>query len=275
MNEFANKLIHLIKKILKYLFGKEHLARTFWSVVVTLAFFFFGIWYNEGKEPSRVYVTNTSDLRDTIVLRIEGQANSPNKILEDRIEQLVRDVGSLRRYMSRSGPQTTSSPLDRLEPRPLSTFGNTPGQKESIKMVKVPLAVEPNRAQIKIPKFQLPSRVKGYTEGKLSSFAKLTLPKTQYHDDEEIQFTIELLDPTILGKISPLIVDVLRKDAEYRYTLLYNQQFVLQPTNNLVSLIADFGVGKFILQAGFYLVDEVDQEYPPLYRTQIEIEVKK
>lgn len=173
-----------------------------------------------------MYVTNTPELSDTIVLRIEGQANNPNKILEDRT-------------------------------------------------VKIPHVVEPAKVQIKIPKFQLPSVVKGYTEGKLSSFAKMSLPKTEYHNYEEIQFTFKLLDPTMLGKISPLIVDVLRKDAEYQYTLFYNQQFVLQPNDNLVILIADFGVGKFILQVGFYLVDELNQEYPHLYRTQTEIVVKE
>lgn len=41
MNNIATRLIHLFKEALRCLFGKEHLARTFWSLAVALAIFFF------------------------------------------------------------------------------------------------------------------------------------------------------------------------------------------------------------------------------------------
>lgn len=257
-----------MRNVLRYFFGKEHLTRTIWGVVLIFAGYFINTLLSAGKQPARVFVTNAPALRDTVVLSMEtGRGNTANE-LQATVRELAGEVKALRHSMSLV-PARSNSTLSRMRPQPLTS--TSPANPQPIKLTFIP---EVTQAPFKIPKYQLPKVVQGYTQGKLSSFAKMSLPETDFKEGQEISFTLELLDPTMLTKITPLFVSVLRKESENNYTLLYDQQFVLQKGKNLVTLLADFGTGRFVLTVGFYLSSGVDQKYPTFYQSQSGIVVK-
>jgi hypothetical protein len=274
MKIVLDKIKYFIKKTLKFFFAPEHLVRTFWSIVVALIFFIIGILYNSNKEPSKVFITNTPELKDTLVLRIEGNSLEPNFFLDKRMQQIANEISQLRNLYN--NPQKENYNLDDIESvksRPLETNIGSKENEITLRLKKVPLIYEPSLAPVKIPKFHLPQNVKGYSVAQFSTLGKITIQKTEFIRNEEIRFIFEIFDPKLIGKISPLIVDVLRKESENTYTLLYNQQYIIQPEQNLVMFNADFNAGKVSLQAGFYFLEDLKEEYPTFYRNQLEITI--
>lgn len=269
------KLKSVITCVVRLLFAPEHLARTFWGVVVALGTFGLGAWYNSTKGPSKVIVTNQPIVRDTMIVRIEGQSGDPNQTLTRRIEQLVREVGSFRTFYSQSEKaRVYHDSLKPLSSRPVKSYISSNQHQQPAELTRIPITTEPVPAQIKVPLFRLPSNIKGYYPAQLSSVARLDLPRIQYSKNDEIKCVIEFINPGDISRVTPLIVDVLRKMSENSYTLLYNQQFIIQPGKNSITLNADFGTGPFILQAGFYFLEELNESYPRFYRTQVECTVK-
>jgi hypothetical protein len=157
----------------------------------------------------------------------------------------------------------------RMNPNPISESA-PPKTNHAIEVS----TIEAKNAHIAHPRFKLPGHVVGCIPNKLTSYARIADLAPEYNANRDISFEIELLDPTLSEKISPVIVNALRKESSNSYQKLSSQQFRLEPGKNIITIPADFGIGNFTIEVGFYFLDETDEEYPPYYRKQINVAVK-
>jgi hypothetical protein len=250
---------------LKRIFDQDHVIRALWTFVVAFVFFLAGIWYNSTREPSRVVVTNPLAGSDTVLIRFDKGLPQDDK-LTIYLAEVTRELKALRRQYA-SNPESY-----RAEKKSQLTLETSKipdrGFQSSSPVIKVPIETVPVLAEINVPRFTLPAKVKGYLQSRLTALAKSSVSQTTLAPKANIEIVFELLDPKLVDKISPLIVTILQKTSENAYNWIADQQYVLKPGKNLVRFPADFGKGSFVLSSGFYFLSELDTEYPPLYRSQ-------
>ncbi|MGA9364427.1 MAG: hypothetical protein WBW16_08680 [Bacteroidota bacterium] len=251
MNEKANKLIIAFRKGVRYLFGRKYLAGTFWTVVGALVMFGLNVWYNAGKEPTKVFVTNQPNSRDTVVWQLSARdLRSLGKFLADRMQSTI------------TNPAGPGSQLP-LPPAPKLVY--PPNGATNIGLAAI--------AQINVPWFRIPLAVKGYVEAPLGTLARSECPKTVYARNEIIEVKVEVLDSTALPKLTPFILTVLKRKSQDSIDLVLEQHYSLQRGKSLVRLAADFDPGEYQLVYGFYFLGDLNSEYPPFYRNACTIQV--
>lgn len=266
--------INFVKDKIKPFFGQDHIVRMVWSFIIALVFFVFGIWYNSNKEPSKVYVVNNTVKRDTVVLKIDKSNEISDYSVDRYLNKITNDIAYLKTVLNKPTESNTSQ-KNHLDSIPFKTFDNVERNNNNpIMMEKVKLAFPDNIASINIPRFILPSNIKGYTQNTLSSFAKIDYNKSTVTKNEQVEFSLNIFDNSIIKKITPLFVSVLRKESENTYTLMFNEQYQLQNDNNIIRFFADFTKGKYVLEVGLYFKEELNREYPPFYRSQLSLIVE-
>lgn len=259
---------------LRPLFGQDHIVRVVWSFIIASVFFVFGILYNSNKGPAKVYVVNDSGQRDTVVLKIDKSTEVTDYSVDRYLNKLTNDVAYLKMILSK--PQQTNTRQNiQLDSIPIKSFDNVDRtQNQSYKMDKIKFVFPNNIASINIPRLNLPSNIKGYTQNSLGSFAKIEYNKSEVAQNEQVEFAITILDNSLVEKITPLFVSVLRKESENSYTQMFKEQYELKYDKNIIRFIADFAKGKYVLGVGFYLKSELNREYPPFYRSQLSLFVE-
>jgi len=116
-----------------------------------------------------------------------------------------------------------------------------------------------------IPQLIFPKIVEGYTKASLNGYGLANVTRSTYSRNEVLKISLKLFNPETLDKISPIFMDIQRKISNNSYNLLWNQQFKAKGIDNIVQLSTNFEPGNYQLTIGFYLMDEVNQKFPPFY----------
>ena len=255
-------------ELVKSIFQLDHMVRSFWSFVIAGIFFGLGIWFNSMRDPSRVIVLNTPDLRDTVVLRMESDPSSPNQSVSKYLLQLSRDVNQLRRAYALA-PRSVN--VDRVEP-----IGASPYSPDK-RPIKLELMNGPSPMKVgfvQVPSFSFPEIVKGYIPTSVAGIAKISLASTTVRKGANLDITFELLDTTLVGRTTPILVELVRKDSDRNYTQMASQQYVLPAGCVAIRWPVEIEPGNYELSLGFSLISELDKEYPQRYSQRFPIAVR-
>src|SRR3989339_605936 len=122
-------------------------------------------------------------------------------------------------------------------------------------------------------KLKFPKIVEGYTQNSLNSFCVVSIPRFTYTKNEILQLGLKFFNNNSVAKISPIMISIMRRENKNAYDLLWEQQFTVKGINNTVQLPTNFNVGTYDLIIGFYLMDELNQKFPPFYSKTITITV--
>jgi hypothetical protein len=142
-------------------------------------------------------------------------------------------------------------------------------------------SVELKFVPVNRPKFPLPKIVIGYTYDNINSFGIATINKTTFDRNEFIELTFFLTGKNIWDVASPLYIDITQKtlvkssnqNQVYSINQVYSEQF--QPTDMMsnIRISSSFPAGTYELSIGFYLISELNQEYPTLYNKKFSISI--
>ena len=229
-------------------FNRKNVHPAIWTILISVIGFLGGnIWNNYFKKPEKVFVTNNLSRKDTVVniVRIIGDTSTLSK--NEKMQRKRND------YYEKN-LKVLSSHYDKI--------------LDSLPSTKKPRLINQNKfvtASILIPKFKMPKKVTGYTEGKLSTFAKSTCPNQHFKKEDIVTIKLEFLDKKWIDKITPLFVDVVRKKSKNSVYQLWAAQYKLTNQFMEIPFIADFPKGEYDLTYGFYILNEVDKKYPTFY----------
>lgn len=130
-----------------------------------------------------------------------------------------------------------------------------------------------NNASIAQHKIEFSNIVKGYTQESLNSYASVEIPRLTYSKGEMIEFEMTIFDNNILKKISPVFIEIVKKTGENSITQVWEEQFKINNINNTIRFSSDFPKDEYQLAIGFYLMDELNQKYPPFYLKRVKIKI--
>lgn len=134
-------------------------------------------------------------------------------------------------------------------------------------------AINDNKLMPTIPKFNLPTVVSGYMPHSLNDYGTVSIPRVVFSSGEKIKIDFQLLDKRIVEKISPVFISVLKKVRDNNYNLIWNNQFKVTDKNNTVEISADFKADTYELIFGFYIMDEINQKFPPFYMKKFDVSI--
>lgn len=129
-------------------------------------------------------------------------------------------------------------------------------------------------APINRPIFKMPKIVIGYRDERVNSFGLFSINKNVFKKREFIELSISLFNENIWDKASPVIISIVKKTSANSRSIIYNDQFLPSGKNNNFRISSSFGRGSYELSIGFYLLDEINQEYPPFYNKKYTITIQ-
>jgi len=124
----------------------------------------------------------------------------------------------------------------------------------------------PRVSPINRPIFKMPKVVTGYRDERLNSFGVVSINKTTFDKNEFIELSLSLFNKAISDKATPVFVDIVKRNSPTSMTQIYTEQFQLIDKNNIFRMSTAIPTGTYELTVGFYLLDEINQEYPPFYK---------
>jgi len=163
--------------------------------------------------------------------------------LTRRIDQLSGEVHSLRTAPSRP-PEIVVPGLDQL----------------------------PATNPVQSPSFRFPSQVEGYIADNLGTLAMSRCPRGPFQVGGEIPVRMRLKDVSSAKRLTPLMVSLTRESGPHSVTQIWAGEFEPR-VDNFVLAPAPRDSGVYELDAGFYLLSDLNTKYPPFYRLSCRIEV--
>lgn len=128
-------------------------------------------------------------------------------------------------------------------------------------------------APINRPSFKMPKIVTGYRDDRVNSFGLISINKTTFEKSEFIELSMSAFNENMWDKASPMFISIVKKLTANSSTMIYNDQFLPSGKNNSFKISSSFGQGTYELTIGFYLLDEINQEYPPFYNKKYTITI--
>lgn len=229
--------------------SREHLIAAGWATVIGVLAFLGGRSVDWLGGPDEVYVINPPTGLDTVIVVHLGDPDSTDQIAT-RLEAVVREVEALRHQVS-------------LTPPPTIVVAGTDTTVANL--------LRPN--SVALPRFELPARVEGYTLRRAGQFLDWQCPKDGVEQGTVLSILFRVLDEAVIPRATPMFVDVHRRLTERSVYLLFHEQYELRPGWNRIDFVADFEPEEVEVKLGFYLREEVNQKYPPFYRSQCSVTV--
>lgn len=128
-------------------------------------------------------------------------------------------------------------------------------------------------AEVNRPKFPLPKIITGYRSEGINSYAIATLNKTEFSKNEIIEICINLIGNNIWDKATPIYVELVNRIRPTSVYHIYGEEFQAVGKLTQINLSSSLEPGNYELTVGFYLVDEINQEYPPFYSKKFNITI--
>lgn len=125
------------------------------------------------------------------------------------------------------------------------------------------------------PRFPMPSNIKGYSHASLNAYAITSINHNSFSPKDFIEIDFNPIMKDLWDKTTPIFVQLIStSNPKYPGGLMvYEEEFRQNGTNARIKLNAGFDKGKYDLLVGFYLLNELSNEYPPFYFKRYSINV--
>lgn len=246
------------------LFSKANIHNFFWALFGAFVLFLCGLVWNLLNGPEEVKVVNSNQSRkDTTITIIKFEPT-----------ELAQNTNSTPQTSTKNKPSYQFNPalVDSMIKKTLAKQGindNTIIQSSSSNPPETD-----NTAPTYRPKFTLPTIVSGYAQGKVNSYATISINKTEFIQTDFIEITTDFFKPDILDKITPLFVDIVKRKTENSVYQIWSDQFRPSGSKAKVKISASFPPDTYELTIGFYIVDELNTKYPIFYSKKVTITIK-
>jgi len=220
-------------------FSKKHLINAGWAVIIAAAGFVGGLFAGWLRGPETINITSASN-KQPVVVRIENVDNNGSKY-DAYIDAIREEIRGLRE----------------------SRF-NAKGYKDIHKEMD-----QYNR--VKIPPFKFPRKFDKYIYNSLSGFARTTSPSKEVTRGSIIIIEFDLLDKSIIDKATPLFVTLLKVKSKNSYLQDMQIQYEIREGKNKIRLAINSDPGSYLLEYGFYFLNDLSLNEINFYGQQYEI----
>jgi hypothetical protein len=128
-------------------------------------------------------------------------------------------------------------------------------------------------APINRPVFKMPNMVKGYRNEMLNSFGLISINKTTFDRNEFIEILFTSFTENLWDRTTPFFINIYKKNETKYISVAFDEQFQPSGRKNSFRLSSSFASGSYEIIIGFYLLNEINQEYPPFYSRKFSITV--
>ncbi len=263
-------------------FSRSNIYPALWAIIVGIICFVGGLLWKSFAGPEKVLVLNDRDnSKDTTVTVITFK---PDNDYFNQINKLTSKTIQ-RQYTNSKSPEkknTVDSLATSIAKEYQTKFDSLLLVTSSIlqpnvkdKIVSNPSGdMDLNIAQIKRPKFKMPSMVSGYMQGIINPYASININTTEFTRKEKVSLSIDFFNKSTLEKITPVYIDIVESKGSNSVYQIWSEQYEIRNTNNTITFSADFKPGKYILSIGFYFVDELNTKFPTCYLKEYDIVIK-
>ena len=245
-------------------FSKANIHNFLWALLGAFVLFLCGLLWNWWAGPEEVKVVNSNQSRkDTTITIIKFEPTD-----------LAQNPNSIPQATTKNKPSYQFNPalVDSMIKKTLAKQGindNTIIQPYSSNPSETD-----NIASTDRPKFTLPTIVSGQSQGKVNSYATININKTEFSPTDFIEITTDFFKSTILDKITPLFVDIVKRKTENSVYQIWSDQFRPGGSKTKVKISASFPPDTYDLTIGFYIVDELNTKYPTFYSKKFTVIIK-
>jgi hypothetical protein len=268
-------------------FSKSYVYPSIWAIIIGIFGFIGGLLWQHFSGPDKVIVLNkdqnSGQNNDTTITFIRFQPD------EEYFQNLLKlsEIDLRKSYLSNKNQSTIKLNVDSIASQIAREYQF---KYDSLRLaiikneIKKPVVLGnliPLRdnnpgfssTNIKRPKFKMPAIVSGYTTEQINSYATANLNSSIINRKEQIEITLDFFDQAIINKITPIIVSIVQAKGENSLYYIWGEQYELKGKRNMIVFSADFKPGKYELEIGFYLLDDLDKKYPTYYSKKFNIDI--
>lgn len=262
-------------------FSKKNLYPTIWAIIVMLLAFIGGLFWENISGPNEVVVLNNHTERDTTVTIILFK---PDREYFEKLTKMTSK--SVKKEYATNQPSQKKETIDSLTLAIVKDY-QLKFDSLRLKISEIPIpkvknnissspSTEPksSNSQLQRPLFKLPAIVEGYVASKTNSFATISINSTEFKRNEKIIINLDFFNKQTLHKITPLFIDIVEPKTKNSVYQIWSEQYDINDLKNIISFSTDFKPGKYILNVGFYIKDELSKKYPTRYAKKFNIEIK-
>ena len=249
-------------------FSNENLHSAGWAILIGVLSFIGGILWKHFDGPDEVKIVgNSTSKKDTTITIIKFE---PTEI--KNTDYPLNDSKNKKYYKS-DNYQFNPTLVDSLIKKTLAKQRQSVGSPE-ISTISSSTQTIDNTAPLYRPKLSMPSIVSGYIQEQLNSYATISINKTEFKQNEIIELTADFFQKNTIDKITPLFVDISKRNSEKSSILIWSDQFQPVESKTVVKFSASFKQDNYDLTVGFYLKDGLSTKYPGYYSKKIPITIK-
>lgn len=221
-------------------FSRENISRAIWALIVAILAFFGGQAYQKMFGAQKVLIDAQATKAQPIYVKIqEKNGRLTSEAMKREIKGIRDEVGKLKVYSNYLGNDNQ----------------NINKQWAS--------------------RYELPSNVKGYYSTSIIGIAEANCVESQFQSEKPIIIRFVLRDKTVIAKATPLIIEVMKVLSKNQVQQVYSGAYELKHGENNIVVDIPLENGMYELRYGYYLLSELNKEYPHFYSKQCAFSVSR
>lgn len=266
-------------------FGREHLIRAGWIILIGLVGFVAAAIYYKFISPPKIIIDDQRQQPIPVTVK-ESNRGEPGPSA-DEVKGLTEELRKLRdaynRQLQEARRSVTASKRDHPTPEPAPVrpvvepaLPDVRALTEEVARLRdaltkhqasaVTLTPKESSPPPQVPLFRLPTTVKGYRPISFFGVIGSTCPPDSLKRGEQIKVAFTVTDRSLLNSATPLFARITRKKDNKYVLRVFERLYDLNDGLNQLSLTVDLQPADYELEYGFYLRAELNEEFPKYYR---------
>ena len=282
-------------------FSKDHTIPAIWGIVLLFVGFFGNQFWSAYNGPDEVVIKNVDQINRIVERPLQptvAQLDPASKEELGQLRQALIDLKTASESQAENEAHRSDEYIKQLESRIDALRTQQEAGVQDVQVQSRPVEPPPverddsilpddgpsyneliddwNRTRLVYrPKYKLPDVVKGYRRFAPRFLRNPKCPNKTLWESSYPNIGFRFADISEEQFISPLIVTIARINAPLELYQVFSEQYRLEPGNNSLELDANMQSGKYVLEFGYYVKRDVNEEFPKFYAFECKIEVIK
>ena len=210
------------------------------------------------------------ELTERVAEALEAQNSRGDS---ERLARLAEEVRQLREEAKRQ--QTQLKGEDRQAAEATNRLAGTLDSLVGVLEARAAVPIRSREANpIAKPPFSIPTAVKGYQPVAVAKLVTPSCPPTQLSSGAPLQFTFIIRDASLIREATPFFFRAIRLQPDGSPQLqVFEQQYAMRLGTNILDPEISLRPGDYSLSYGYYLRDELGQEFPKYYSQECRVQI--
>jgi hypothetical protein len=272
-------------------FGREHLIRAGWVVLLGFAGFIGAAIYHSFVTPQKFVIDNQRQQPIPVIVKEASHETQPSyapeiqsltaelKLLRDAYDRQAKEVRKPAPSPGRSTSPSTDAALSRPPTAPV--MPDVRELADEVRRLRDALAKEKTPEATQVPKasrdelsYRLPPMVKGYRPVSFLGINGSICPPKELKPSDPISISFNVVDRSLLSRATPLFTRIIQKRDKENLLQVFDHLNELQDGHNQLSFTTELAPANYYIEFGYYLRTKLDEEFPEYYSHKCEFQIK-